>query len=165
MKKILIPTDFTIGSLNIVSHIVAVHKDIPLKIVLFHVLDAPFYPVELLFAATRNKHHDVVSEKFKEACEMLKNKYNDSIKSIRVKFSIGATKSYVKSIIEAEGISAIYMAADIELTKPSKRSADMLSLLPKLGLDIEYVQAPVYLRSIGENKRSYRLEELINSYN
>jgi len=141
MKHILIPTDFSIKSLNTVHAVLqSHHSEEQLKITLFHLLDTPADISALMFRSMRNKHYEMVSEDFAEACEILQNRYRSVIKSMHIKFGFGNSVSYVRNFLEGEGVSAVAYSSDMKLARPSKKSIDVIPLLKKTGFIIEDVR-------------------------
>lgn len=133
MRHIVIPTDFTLQSLQVVHAAVAGGAD-KIRITLLHML-RPADISGMLFASFRNKQRSeqqkMVSEDFKETCEMLKNTYSSKLESIQVKFAMGDTAAYLRNYLDGEEIDCIVYAEDIKLTKPSKNSIDMMALIQR----------------------------------
>lgn len=141
MKHLLIPTDFSIQSLNIVHAAIAAHDngEEKLKITLFHLLSMSTDLSELVFRSMTNKHYEMVGEEFKEACEILQNRYSSKVKSINVKFGFGNTVQYLKNFLEGAKVDMVIIPSDAELTLPSTRSVEMVPLLKRTGVAIDVV--------------------------
>lgn len=133
MRHIVIPTDFTTQSLQVVHAAVAGGAD-KIRITLLHML-RPADISGMLFASFRNKQRSeqqkLISEDFKETCEMLKNTYSSKLESIQVKFAMGDTTAYLHNYLDGEEVDCIVYAEDIKLAKPSKDSIDMLALIKR----------------------------------
>lgn len=129
----MIPTDFTTQSLQVVHAAVSGGAD-KIRITLLHML-RPADISGMLFASFRNKQRSeqqkLISEDFKETCEMLKNTYSSKLESIQVKFAMGDTTAYLRNYLDGEEVDCIVYAEDIKLAKPSKDSIDMLALIKR----------------------------------
>lgn len=101
------------------------------KFVLLHMLRVEDSITELLFMHRYIKPHELVSEEFKEACEVLETKYGSNMK-IEIRFAMGHTKAYLANVLHAEGIDEIAVPEEYDLKLPSKRSVAMLPLLKRM---------------------------------
>lgn len=138
MKHILIPTDFSIQSLNVVHAVISGrNNDEQVKIVLFHLLDTTNDITDIMFRSQRNKHYELINENFAEACEILQNRYSSKISSIHIKFGFGTTAAYVRNFLEGEKIDVIALSHDLQLSGPSKKSVDAVRLLKDSGFALE----------------------------
>lgn len=134
MRHIMIPTDFSVQSLQVVHAAIAAAGNEKLKVTLMHML----HPADIgstIFASFRNRQRaeqqNMLSEDFKETCEMLKNSYSSKLDGIQVKFVTGDTAVYLSHCLEGADVDCIVYAEDIKLTKPSKNSVDMLALIKR----------------------------------
>jgi len=146
MKHLLVLTDFSIQSLNTVHAAIAHYKDDMLKITLFHLLEMPGDIAGLLFPSMRNKHLSMETPEFKEACEILHNRYTSRISSIKVEFGFGSTVAYIENMLEGEGIDRVVVCSDIKLTFPSKCSIDALPLLKRTRIPLDTLEAAAIRR-------------------
>src|SRR5690606_687278 len=133
MKHLLIPTDFSIQSLKAVRAAVESIPDHPLRITLFHLVSAPLAITEMLMRLRNISGLNLLSEEFKDACEVLKNKYSSRIKDMRTDIVMGTTKMFLKNYLEGAKVDVIFLQAGIKLEQTSKRSVDMLPLLRRTG--------------------------------
>lgn len=140
MKHVLIPTDFSIKSLNVINGIAAKYGGESVKITLLHLMSMPASIADLLlFRRAKMRFEDKVSSEFYEACQVLQNKYTDQIHSLDVKIAYGETKAYLQNFIQANKIDKVIIAKDTVWQKPFKESVNMLPLLAKIKSDIEYM--------------------------
>lgn len=140
MKNILIPTDFSIRSLKLVSAAAGRFQDEQLNIILVHALEPDNSISGLLMLNKRLKAHQLYSEEFTEACEVLRNKYASVIHKMKVEFYYGETRFYRKGFLEAREIDAIFFSSEYTLGLPSKSSMDMQKIFGNSGY-------PVFLES------------------
>lgn len=148
MKHILIPTDFTIKSLKLVSAAVRRFDGEGLEISLVHSLEPDHSISGLLMMSKRLSAHQLCSQEFTEACEVLRNKYASVIRKIRIEFYYGSGRQYLKNFLEGRKIDAILLPGDYNLKMPSKASRDLIPELARSGY-------PVY----EENLQAVKQEE------
>jgi len=150
MKHILIPTDFSVRSLNAVHAAMATCDETPLKITLFHLLRMPDQIAELFSISARNKHLDLITEEFKEGCEILQSRYGSSLHKLSVKFGFGNTVVYLKNLLAGERVTEILVCPDIQLMQTSPKSIEMLPLLKRTGYILHIV--PSKTRKVAHKK-------------
>lgn len=129
MKNILIPTDLTIESLQLLSEAIRSNPGEELKIVLIHGLRASDSIQDLLFFKRDNKSEDLIKRDFKNAYEIIKNRNASSVKSFQIEFYGGFTNSAMRNFIEAHQIDEIYLPRGYKFKQASPRSFDLTSLL------------------------------------
>lgn len=147
MKNILVPTDFSLQSLSIVHDIVNNEKG-KLNIHLFHMVLVPSDMADLLYM--RKAHlHAQVPESFTEAIQLLKNKYLRQVAKIDFSFYYGNSRSAVNSIIESNGIAALYLLANHQYKLLLPASVNMVPLLQKCRLtpQLGYLKGRVFTQS------------------
>jgi len=152
MKNILIPTDFSIKSLKLVKAAVERFPGEPLQVILVHALKPDNSISGLLMLNKRLAVHQLYTQEFTEACEVLQNKYASVLKKVRIEFYYGGTKSYLKHFLEARNIDAILLAKDYTLQPPSKAGRDLYPELRNSGCPVfeESLQAAAQRTLAGE---------------
>lgn len=128
MKNILIPTDFSLQSLKLIHAAVKKFNGQRLKIHLVHALETENSISDLLFFKKRLRANFLCSEKFVEACEVIKNKYESIISNIQIEFYFGQSNIYKKNFLEARNIDAIMLPLNYSFEKCSPASIDPLVL-------------------------------------
>jgi hypothetical protein len=131
MKNVLIPTDFSVKSLKLVTAAVDRFKGELLNITLVHALEPDYSISGMLMLRKRKSGTDLYTQEFKDACEVLRNKYSSSIHKMVVDFYYGTTKYYRNSYLEGRDIHAIIFPSDYRLLLPSKASNDMMEIFGK----------------------------------
>lgn len=137
MQHILIPTDFTIQSLNAVHGILATNKNEEYKITLFHMLSMPEVLPDLLFRPFARQEQKSINRDFKDTCEIIQNKYGSRVQSIQTRFAYGDTAAYLRNYLEGQKVDRIVLMNNIQLIKPFKSSLDCIPLLKKTGYPID----------------------------
>jgi hypothetical protein len=131
MKNVLIPTDFTIKSLKLITAAVARFKNETINVTLVHALEPDHSISGLLMLNRRMKVNEIYTQEFRDACEVLRNKYASNICRLTVDFYYGTTKYYKNSYLEGRQIDAIIFPADYKLQMPSKASNNMVNIFGK----------------------------------
>lgn len=144
MKRILIPTDFTIASLNIIHSLVEKVSD-PFEIVLFHPVYIPNSISDLLF--TRRITQGYITNEYSEACEILKNKYSSQIHSMNTVFFYGSSAAAFNNFLEGNKVDLIAINEQHEYRETYKNSLSPMAFIRKakyevLSLTMEKAQTP-----------------------
>lgn len=143
MKRILIPTDFTIASLNII-HTLVNKVNGPVEIVLFHPVYIPNSISDLLF--TRRTTQGYITQEYTEACEILKNKYSSQINSMNTVFFYGSSAAAFNNFAEGNKIDMIAINEQHQYKETYKNSLSPMPFIRKakyevLSLSVEKAQA------------------------
>jgi hypothetical protein len=126
-KTILIPTDFSIESLNLFKHC-AQHAHEPLNIVFVHGLALSDSIFDLLFYNRKVLIQKLTNPDFEDACRILTNKYVGKINSIQFEIFSGATQSAFQNFLEGNRITEILIPKTYKL-RLTGRSFDVLPYL------------------------------------
>lgn len=143
MKHILIPTDFSIHSLQPVHDVFAANSGEPVRITLLHPLQMPAGIGDLLLLSRRRKPYELINEAFRDACTILKNKYASQLKELKTEFVYGSTRSLIGNYLEAAGVSAVYMLEQYAYDQGGKQSADITHVFRRLKTPLHYTHAPL----------------------
>jgi len=133
-KKILIPTDFTVKSLETVKRAIAQTGLQPLDIVLLHGANLPNSTMDLLFFSKARIIKKLKTEEFTEACDILRNKYSSKIRSFHIEVITSNRSAYFKNFIDASKIQEIYVPTKGTLNFRSTKGFNTLSLMKKCDL-------------------------------
>jgi hypothetical protein len=136
MKNVLIPTDFSIRSLNLVKAAVQTNLDEPLNIVLVHFFKMSDNIQELMMLSKRMKDYDNISEAFKATCRELEDSYPQRINAIRIECFYGSTLAVFKNYLFGNGISLIIYDEHFRYKKVNKNSIDPLNIIKKSGCEL-----------------------------
>lgn len=135
MKNILVPTDLSIRSLNYL-HNLAERNDDVVSITLMHALRMPDSILDLWMFTKSGKHHSLVTGDFREACEVMKNKYARTIREIKVEFFYGSTSPALRNFLKAHEIHEVAVPQSFVYQCPGKESYNPEKLLKKCRLPI-----------------------------
>jgi hypothetical protein len=126
-RTILIPTDFSIESLNLFKY-AAQHAQEPLNIVLVHGLHLSDSIFDLLFRTRADSVSKLTNPDFEDACRILRNKYASRINSFRIEIFSGVTQSAFQNFLEGNRITEIVIPKTYTL-RVSGKSFDVLPYL------------------------------------
>jgi hypothetical protein len=133
MKNILIPTDFSIRSLDLVKAAVYAGINEPMNILLVNFFKMSDNIQELMMLSRRMKEYEHISDEFREMCAQLEDRYPARINSIRVECFYGSTIAVFKNYLHANAISMIIYDEHFRFTKVNKSSIDPLNIIKKSG--------------------------------
>ncbi len=146
IKKVLVPTDFTVKSLNLVVDIIEQSKEEKLEIVLLHGVDISSSIPEILFFSKAKLLRSLQTPEFVDSCNLIKNKFQSRIVAMYADIITGDTRAYFNNYIEANEIDEIYIPVSYKMEFRNKQSFDVCSLLRKVtGKKVE-INWPEYLQ-------------------
>lgn len=106
-KTVLIPTDFTIQSLNILKTFLNQNPNNQYHIILLHGINIGDSIRDLLFFSKNKQLQDLANDAFIEAFEVIKNKFDSQINSIKIDFFTGSNQAAFNNFIEGNEINQI----------------------------------------------------------
>lgn len=128
-KHAVIPTDFSIASLQSVHDVMRFYPDQKVKITLLHLIRMPHAIGDLLFRLRRIQHQYPVPESFGQACEVMQHKYNDRLTSIKPLIQYGTSAGYLENLLEGISADAVFLQPEYALGLPFDESIPMTPLL------------------------------------
>lgn len=140
MKNILIPTDFTVHSLDIIVATAEKYKAGQLNILLMHGLTMPDSISDLMLFSRNSDRYKLISKEFENACMIIKNRYASVIHSITVRFMHGGTRHVFRNFLHANQIDLIVYPEDYTLQKACDQSIDMAPLLKHARCSIDWLR-------------------------
>ncbi|AYN66508.1 hypothetical protein D1013_03470 [Euzebyella marina] len=157
-KKILIPTDFTTQSLELVQQTLEASSDRPLQIVLVHGCYPSLSITDMLFFSKTRIINQLQSEDFVEACKVLKNKYDSKLNSLTVDIITSNNESYFKNYLEGNKITHTIVPNEGFLNFKKVQGIDTIALLKNCGLPCQIVN----FENQTENLNNYSKRSLAN---
>ncbi|RXK60550.1 hypothetical protein ESA94_08765 [Lacibacter luteus] len=143
-KTVVIPTDFSIASLNIVKSYVSMQPaNARLNIILLHGLHQSDSIRSLLFYSKHRMMEELCSKEFKEACYVLKNKFASQIKTMKSDLFSGFTQSAFNQYTEANNIAEVCLPVLYNPKFKNKNSFDLLPYIKASKLPVEMVGSEV----------------------
>ncbi|MBK1438578.1 hypothetical protein JHJ32_01135 [Parapedobacter sp. ISTM3] len=133
-KNVLIPTDFTIESLNVVKSVL---NDRPYEcrynIILLHGVQMSDSITDLLFYSKAKMLESLSNRHFDEACGVIRNKYASGINSMRVDLFNGSSQAAFDGYLLGNRIDEIYVPGRYRLRTSNKKSVNVLPYIRKCG--------------------------------
>ena len=127
-KTVLVPTDFSIASLNIVkSYLNEQDRNTRINIVLLHGMHQSDSITNLLFFSKSKVLESLTNPAFEEACRVLKNKYASQIRIMRKDIFTGFTQAAFNQFAEANHIDEVCLPI---LYNPQFKNRNSFDLLP-----------------------------------
>lgn len=136
MKNVLIPTDFSLRSLDMISQTAETLSSEKLNIILFHVFNMPTDILDLMFLGKESYAADLITEPFRKECRKVKQQYSYNISSISFKHFYGNNMAVFNNFLEANKIDLIVCPDDTVISRPHKQSADPIKLIHKSSLPV-----------------------------
>lgn len=134
-KTILFPTDFTVGSLNVVRSVLTrTGESDTRRIILLHGYSPGDSITDLLFASRTAWLRSLSNPAFVEACAVIRNKFKSRITAMGVELFTGHAQAAFNSFLEARGVNEIHIPHDHRLELPARRSFDLLPFIARTNL-------------------------------
>ena len=138
-KTILIPTDFTIQSLNILKTFLNQNPNNHYNIVLVHGLNIGDSIRDLLFFSKNKQIQELANEAFLEAFEVIKNKFDSQINSLKIDFFTGNNQTAFNNFIEGKQVQQI-LDSNYKLTLSTQKSFDLNRYFNKCKVEVIKVE-------------------------
>ncbi|MCW5899934.1 MAG: hypothetical protein KIT10_11765 [Flavobacteriales bacterium] len=140
-KTILFPTDFTVGSLNIVRSVLQdMRGEQTCRILLVHGYRPADSITDLLFSSRASWVRELSNTGFDDACAVIRNKFESRITGIHKDVFTGSTQSAFNNYLEGNGVREIHLPQDHVLSLTSKRSFDLVPFIRRSGLVVNEVK-------------------------
>lgn len=160
MKNVLIPTDFTVNSLD---YIAIAAKSVPFKcsIFLFHAFDMPQSLMDAIHKSGLKSHNKLITEELRLKCKKIKSEHSNIV-DICFKTMYGTSVNSFRNYAEANDIDLIFLPADYEFKAIVRDSVDPSQMFSKAGISIiredvskEYNTAAKKSAAIGQSEQQY----------
>lgn len=135
MKTILIPTDFTSASLQLIEESILFLQPEPVSIVLFHAFDMP-QSMQDVVGSGNKPHLQVMNERFRKGCKRIKNKYSSFVYNIHFRHMYGDTLSVFKHYLQFNKIDCIIYPSALTVQMVHPRSVQPDKLIKKCGCQV-----------------------------
>lgn len=143
-SNILIPTDFSIGSLNLVKQAMTQNTSSEITIVFACGVLLSDSITELLFFSPSEVLKNRVSSDFTEACNIIKNKYQSRILDIKTEIFTGTSQAAFNNFLEAHQIDETYVSQQYKMKPFHKRNFDCTPYL---------LRSPIKINKVGWEER------------
>jgi len=139
--NIIIPSDFTLSSLNIIPVLAERYPKQKLNVSLVHFLQLSDSISDLLLLSRRSREYELISDEFYTGCTMLKNDYADQIENIIPDFFYGNTVAVFKNYLEEKETELIAMPENHNYARLTSNSFDPTILMQRSGYKIVILKA------------------------
>lgn len=140
MKTILIPTDFTADSLSLLKIALNTEKEKKVNIVLGYGKNLSWSITDLLYYSKKSLIKELEDDEFKEAKEIILNKYGSMINSIRVEVFHGYNQSSFENFLKGNNIDcSVLPESDIVLNYKLKKGFNIIPFIKNSDLPLKTV--------------------------
>lgn len=127
-KTILIPTDFTMESLNLYKHVMQT-TNVDVHVVFLHCVTPSDSIIDMLFTSPDDIAESLVTRDFKEAISIIKNRYGTHKSTEVVQVFKGRTRAAFRNFVDGNQIDEIVIPKDYKFAKVHSRSIDPMSFI------------------------------------
>jgi len=123
MRNVLVPTDFSSASFDLVEKAIQTMGEQVLNITLFHAFQMPFFVSDLI----RNQHqpyHDLLTDAFRNSCKQIKQQYPKQVQSIVFRHLYGNTPAVFRHFVDANDIDLIVYPDQYEFIQVHRDSVN-----------------------------------------
>lgn len=161
MKNILIPTDFSPGSLDMIAT-VAAGADAKVNVILFHAFDMPVSLVDAMVRTGANGHYSMVTENLRVKCRKIKTT-NQMVGNISFRFMYGTSAALFRNFAAANRLDMIALPENYFFVPVVRESVNPQHMFKKSGIPVQLfssVVASVPVRYASSNETRDRLVSL-----
>jgi hypothetical protein len=106
MRNVLIPTDFSTASFDLVEKTIQTMGEQVVNITLFHAFQIPFFVSDLI-RNKRHPYHDLLTDTFRNNCKQIKQQFPKQVNSINFRHLYGNTPAVFRHFVDANDIDLI----------------------------------------------------------
>jgi hypothetical protein len=134
MRNVLIPTDITLHSLELVSFAARAIPD-RINAVLFHAFDMPDSLLDAMIRSHNGGFNSLITEEIRVKCKRLKAAHSN-ISNISFKYMYGTTKAAFRNYVEANKIDMIVLPDGYSFVPVVRDSVNMIKIMQQSGIEI-----------------------------
>lgn len=140
-KTLLIPTDFTVKSLNLLK--IALQKNAnseeKLRIILVHGLWMSSSITEMLFLSKKKLLEKLETPDFSASCKMLMGKYEHIIDQLSIDLFSGRNQGAFQNYLEGNKVDEAYLSPSYKFNLKNSSSFDLSPFLRKSEISVKEV--------------------------
>lgn len=110
--SILIPTDFSVSSLNLVKQVLLEHPEDELNILLTFECQLTDSITDLLFLSKQSIIDSHSNEDFQDGLHILKNRFGSKIRTFRIEPFFGFNSRAFRAFVQANNVVHAYLPSD-----------------------------------------------------
>lgn len=136
MRNVLIPTDFTVQSLQLAQKALDALDHQSTNIILFHAFDINTQSPEALGSSRRLPYADALTDEFRNGCRRLKTTYGKFLKEVNIRHMYGSTPAVFRNFVDANDIDLIIFPNDFVFNKVTEGSVNPEKMFRKSGVPV-----------------------------
>ena len=140
-KTILIPIDFRVASLNTLKFALERSSGEPHRVILIYAEYLEDSITELLFYRPESKIASKITPEFKNALEVLRNRFEFQIADLSIKLFHNRSRRGLRRFVENHQIDEIYIPQTYRLKMPRK-AFDLVSIIRQTFADYQEIDWP-----------------------
>ena len=156
-KTILVPVDLNVASLNTLRLALESLPDQKIKVMLMYPKNMDGNISDLLFLSPYRIIQSLISPEYKEALEIIKNRFSEKLVYVTTKLFYGNTTAFLKNFIEANAIDAIIVPKNYKF-QTGNQLFDPVPLLKK-------AKIPVFEINFSTADKQAQSEQLFSLFN
>lgn len=157
-KTVLLPTDFTINSLNAAKKVIDNGSIEKIDFVFIHGIHLTDSISDLLFFSKDTVIEKLSNEDFKKSCILFQELYAKKINSLKIELFTGFTQTAFNNLLSALKIDEIYLPEHFPLTLTNAMSADLTKYLKRANIEkTRYIDSQVADELLHENQILHKL--------
>lgn len=157
MKTVLVPTDFKLGSINIIDALVQNQRNETLNIIFVHAFKLSDSITDMLMLSRRSRDYENISDEFYQQLDQVRAKYSNQIGNVGLEYFYGSTVAAFKNFIEAFDVDCIAYLDGYNFTPINKYSIDPKFLTGRAGCPVMQLTPSSVLAT--ENLIDTRIQE------
>jgi len=130
MKNILIPTDFSEESLNVLDDYLVSSDDDKINVLFFHAIKLSDSITDLLLLSRRTKEIEKIPQSFRNYCVCIQEEFS-KVDTVKFQYFYGHTMAIFRNFMEANAIDLIVYDPLITLAKVSRSSINPYEIIDK----------------------------------
>lgn len=149
MKKIIIPTDFTVESLQLIEYAILNYPDEKLDITLAFGYKIPLHEIEIIKFSAISVIHKTTSEKFLRAKKNILIEHSDRLNSINIELFCGLNSVVFQNFLSEHKIQDAIVPQNKFLCLKNNKCFDLTSLIKKnvkKVIEVELINRSVEIR-------------------
>jgi uncharacterized NAD(P)/FAD-binding protein YdhS len=140
-KTLLIPIDFRVASLNTLKYALEKGSGEPYKVMLIYAEYLEDSITELLFYRPQSKIASKITPEFKNALEVLRNRFEYQIADLEIKLFHNRSRRGLRRFVENHQVDEIYITQTYRLKMP-KKAFDLVSIIRQTFIDYQEIDWP-----------------------
>ncbi|THU41887.1 hypothetical protein FAM09_07245 [Niastella caeni] len=130
MRNVLVHTDFSSASFDLVEKTILTMGEQTLNITMFHAFQVPFFVSDLI-RNQRQPYHDLLTDSFRNNCKQIKQQYPKQVNSIIFRHLYGNTPAVFRNFVDAHDIDLIVYPEPFEFMQVHPDSVNPDSMFKK----------------------------------